>query len=134
MNKFNKTDKNILEFYAHDNINYMKTRLDGVIYKDNINNAYYQQNDMKLEVEELGNQSSMWITITEEFEFRPDKIAYGAYGDEMLYWIIMQHNNIVDPFELEMGLEIEIPNIDIISYKLDERKEMTEFKRLEKED
>ena len=126
-----KTTKNIIDFYDHDLINYMRTRLDGVIYQNEETKEYYQQNDMNLNLER-GANSSRWITITEEFINRPDKLAYIAYGDEQLYWIILQHNNIIDPFELTLGLEIELPDLFEIDKALDIRKEVTAYKKLEK--
>ena len=129
--KFEKTDKNILDFYNHETLNYMKTRLDGVIYHDKINNVLYQQNTMKLNTKK-GGKNSKWITISEDFQYRPDKLAYVVYGNELLYWVIMQHNNIIDPFELELGVEIELPSLEEVNPAFDIRKEVTAFKKLKK--
>ena len=129
--KFEKTDKDILDFYGLYNINHQKTRLDGVIYHDKINNVLYQQNEMSLGTIS-GLQTSRWVTVTEDFQYRPDKLAYAAYGDEKLYWIILQHNKIIDPFELELGAEIELPNIRDIQPLFDRRKEVSKYKKLKK--
>jgi hypothetical protein len=41
---------------------------------------------------------------------RPDLIAYEAYGDVSLWWLIMWYNDILDPFSLEVGDRLRIPD------------------------
>ena len=40
-----------------------------------------------------------------------DLIALKHYGNPLLWWIIADMNNIIDPFKLEIGATIKIPNI-----------------------
>jgi hypothetical protein len=41
---------------------------------------------------------------------RPDLIAYEMYGEVNLWWLIMWYNNILDPFSLEVGDRLRIPD------------------------
>jgi hypothetical protein len=45
-------------------------------------------------------------------EGRPDLIAYAAYGNELLWWLIVEANNAYD-YEVDLGAgkTIIIPNI-----------------------
>jgi len=117
-----KTDKEFSSFYSvEENTN----KLLGIVYSDDVNKTNYQQVNFQLNLEKNQNDS-MYVTITEEVEYRPDILAVTVYGDEKLYWVILQHNNLIDPFELENGLEVEIPNIskvlDAIQLKKNELK------------
>ncbi len=40
---------------------------------------------------------------------RLDLIAYKFYGDASLYWVIAKFNDIIDPFIVERGTELQIP-------------------------
>lgn len=40
---------------------------------------------------------------------RPDIIAFSAYGDESLWWYIMDYNGIHDPFTMKVGDRLRIP-------------------------
>jgi 1,4-dihydroxy-2-naphthoate octaprenyltransferase len=45
-------------------------------------------------------------------EGRPDLLSYAAYGTELLWWLIVQANNISDYEEdLAAGKQIKIPII-----------------------
>lgn len=42
-------------------------------------------------------------------------IAYKYYGDSKLWWIIGDANNIYNPFELSLGVELIIPDFETIN-------------------
>lgn len=46
------------------------------------------------------------FTITVEYEFRPDKIAYLLYNDDKLSWVLDEINNINHIKEYEHGKTI----------------------------
>ena len=51
-------------------------------------------------------------TIENQYEHRPDLLAYDLYGDAALWWVFVQRNmNVIkDPvYDMEPGLEIFIP-------------------------
>ena len=49
-------------------------------------------------------------TIKQGYEGRPDIIASEFLGDPSFFWIILEVNNIADPFEeLNIGQKIRIP-------------------------
>ena len=53
------------------------------------------------------------ITVTDWLAYRPDLISRVAYGNPNYGWLIMDHNDILDPYEqLVTGLVLEIPRID----------------------
>jgi hypothetical protein len=124
---YTKTIKSILDFF-NNRIFYTYTKLDGTIYKDEANNAYFQIVDMDLsKVEKNTNRNSAFMTINEEFKYRPDKIAYVAYGNETLAWIILRFNNITDPFDLEIGKIIEIPPLQNINAAIKEKRKRLQY-------
>lgn len=124
---YTKTTKNILDFFK--TIFYSFTKLDGTIYKDDANNSYFQIVDMDLSSIEKGiSPLSQYITITEELRYRPDKLGYLAYGNETLSWIILRYNNIADPFDLEVGQIIEIPDLTTISNTLQKNRQKLQYK------
>ena len=43
-------------------------------------------------------------------------IAHQAYGDSKLWWIISDVNNMEDPFDLEPGMSLLIP--DLVTFQL----------------
>lgn len=50
------------------------------------------------------------FTITARLAGKPSLISYEVYGTTELGWLIMQINDILDPFEeLYIGREIKIP-------------------------
>jgi hypothetical protein len=108
--QFELTTKNILDFYQGV-LNYNYTNMDDKIYKDVENNTYFQVSNIYLDIPKNQLSSSRWITITEDLLNRPDKIAYVAYGEERLAWVVMQHNGITNPFDMELGQIIEIPSL-----------------------
>jgi len=51
------------------------------------------------------------ITITDEFHKRPSMVAHKYYGKSILFWLVLQYNNIVDvEEEFLKGMEIIIPS------------------------
>lgn len=124
---YTKTIKNILDFFSNK-INYTYTKLDGIIYKDEVNNAYFQTIDMELDIEKGVNKDSRFITITEELKYRPDRLGYICYGNENLVWIILKFNNITNPFELELGDVLEIPSLQVVSAAIQKKRQMLQYK------
>lgn len=49
-----------------------------------------------------------------EVDDRLDTIAFKFYGNSKLWWVLADCNNIIDPFLLEVGSNIVIPNLDIL--------------------
>tara|TARA_R110000824_G_scaffold35687_3_gene111592 strand:- start:18878 stop:19180 length:303 start_codon:yes stop_codon:yes gene_type:complete len=63
-------------------------------------------------VEGLGTTSYNVAIIPTNMEFRPDIIAFAAYGSVDLWWLICTANSIIDPnTELPAGKQIKIPII-----------------------
>lgn len=53
------------------------------------------------------------ITITDSMSYRPDLVSRVAYGSPNYGWLLMDHNDILDPYEqLITGTVIEVPRID----------------------
>lgn len=124
---YTKTTKNILDFFSGQ-MTYAYTKLDGIIYKDEANNSYFQNVDLKLDIEKGVNRDSVYYTITEETKYRPDRVAYIAYGDETLAWIVLRFNDITDPFELEVGKIIEIPSLDQVNTSLQKKRRELQYR------
>tara|TARA_R110000744_G_scaffold113774_1_gene212964 strand:- start:1056 stop:1355 length:300 start_codon:yes stop_codon:yes gene_type:complete len=48
--------------------------------------------------------------ITNDLEGRPDLIAYAAYGNELLWWVVVEANNAYDyEVDLKAGKQIILP-------------------------
>ena len=124
---YTKTTKNILDFFS-GKVNYSYTKLDGLIYKDEASNTYFQNADMKLDIEKGTSGDSRFYTITEENKYRPDKLAYIAYGNETLAWVLLRFNDITDPFELEVGKIIEIPSLSRVNTALQNKRKDLQYK------
>ncbi len=41
---------------------------------------------------------------------RLDLIAHRFYGDASLFWVIAYYNNIMNPFNIPVGMELKIPD------------------------
>lgn len=55
----------------------------------------------------------VFITVTQEYEKRPDLLADKVYDDASLWWVILEFNGIRDPFfQLKSGMILRIPQID----------------------
>jgi len=89
---------------------------------------YFQNVDMKLDIEKGTYKDSKFYTITAESKFRPDKLAYIAYGNENLAWILLKFNNITNPFELDVGTVIEIPDLTRVSAALQDKRKDLQYK------
>jgi len=53
-------------------------------------------------------------TVTKEYEYRPDLLAYELYKDSKLWWVFAVRNPsiIKDPiFDLAAGITIQLPKI-----------------------
>lgn len=124
---FTKTTKNILDFFGNK-IWYAYSKLDGIIYKDDANNTYFQTVDMELDMEKGTYKDSRYYTITEETQYRPDRLAYIAYGNETLAWIVLRFNDITDPFDLEVGKIIEIPSLQQVNIALQKKRQKLQYK------
>jgi len=124
---YTKTTKNILDFF-NNKISYALSKLDGLIYKDEANKTYFQNIDMELDIEKGVNKDSQFVTINEETQYRPDRLAYIAYRNETLAWIILKFNDITDPFDLEVGKIIEIPSLVKVSAALQKKRQKIQYK------
>lgn len=57
--------------------------------------------------------SDVFITVTQEFEKRPDLLSQNVYGTTEYWWVIYEFNNIKDPlFGLKSGQVLRIPAIE----------------------
>ena len=57
-------------------------------------------------------ERSRIAVVPNNMEGRPDLIAYAAYGNEQLWWVIVEANNVYD-YEVDLGAgkQILIPNL-----------------------
>lgn len=54
----------------------------------------------------------VFVVVSQEDEKRPDLVAFKAYGDSSLWWVIYEFNGIRDPFfDLRQGMLLRIPEI-----------------------
>tara|TARA_R110000751_G_scaffold262278_6_gene361563 strand:- start:1421 stop:1720 length:300 start_codon:yes stop_codon:yes gene_type:complete len=50
--------------------------------------------------------------IPNDLEARPDLLAYAAYGNELLWWVIVEANNAYDyEVDLKAGTQIILPTL-----------------------
>jgi hypothetical protein len=124
---YTKTTKNILDFF-NNKVRYTYTKLDGIIYKDEANNVHFQNVDMELDIEKGVNEDSQFFTINQEMQYRPDRVAYIAYGDETLAWLVLRFNEITDPFELEIGKIIEVPSLSKVNTALQKKRQRLQYR------
>ena len=64
-------------------------------------------------IEKVGTATNNKVAVVPtQLEARPDLIAYAAYGNDMLWWLIVEANNAYD-YEVDFaaGNTIIIPNI-----------------------
>jgi hypothetical protein len=62
------------------------------------------------QLQESGN--SRIALVPNNMEGRPDLIAYAAYGNEQLWWVIVEANNAYDyEVDLKAGKQILIPKV-----------------------
>ena len=55
------------------------------------------------------------LKVTDEYVARPDLISYDAYGDTMYTDLICKLNGISNPFELNDGQRLILPDISYLS-------------------
>jgi len=47
-------------------------------------------------------------------EARPDLISYRVYDDTQYWWVIMLYNSITSVEQIENGMEIQYPRLDLL--------------------
>ena len=58
------------------------------------------------------DRGDVYLTVTQDYLYRWDLLAYKAYGDYTLWWVIAEYNNIRDPlFDMKIGQTIVIPQL-----------------------
>ena len=63
----------------------------------------------------------VYYTVTSQYEFRPDLLAYDLYGDSNLWWVFSVRNkdNIKDPiYDLYAGQTIYLPKLTTLKSSL----------------
>lgn len=63
----------------------------------------------------------VYYTVTSQYEFRPDLLAYDLYGDSNLWWVFSVRNkdNIKDPiYDLYAGQGIYLPKLTTLKKSL----------------
>jgi hypothetical protein len=59
------------------------------------------------------------LTVTRQYEGRPDLIAFDVYDRASLGWLVLQYNNIVDPTtELVAGTQLTLPDRGRVIYQI----------------
>lgn len=54
------------------------------------------------------------ITVTDATAYRPDLVSRVAYGNPNYGWLIMDYNDILDPYDqLVTGVVLQVPRIDV---------------------
>lgn len=59
----------------------------------------------------LPDNTDTAITVTGEMRGRPDLIAYEAYKNPLLGWIIMRRNNIMKAEDIVLGMRLFVPSV-----------------------
>jgi len=69
-----------------------------------------------LTAEDFGQELSIHVVEPGE---TLDSIAFDVYGEgnERLWWVLGQINNVIDPFDLRVGMDIIIPPLTEIMSK-----------------
>lgn len=81
---------------------YRRERVDGVLELD------YLQTRLVYKDFDISNE----ITVTDATAYRPDLVSRLAYGSPHYGWLLMDHNDILDPYEqLTTGTVLEVPDI-----------------------
>jgi LysM repeat protein len=66
---------------------------------------------------------------------RPDNISHRLFDTVELWWLILDYNNISDPFTLEVGQKLKIPSVDVIKSRIESSVVLQEYVSLDpKED
>lgn len=87
-------------------------------YLTNVNGSY-------LDIVNFRNIPSqtddVYYTVTSQYEFRPDLLAYDLYGDVNLWWVFSVRNKdvIKDPiYDLYAGQSIYLPKLSTLKNTL----------------
>ena len=56
------------------------------------------------------------VTVTDDYEMRPDLISYFAYGTDLYMDIILKFNDISNPFSIKAGDTLLIPVLEDAKY------------------
>lgn len=68
-----------------------------------------------------GEMDDILFTVTTNYEYRPDLLAYDLYGDVNLWWVFAIRNKgiLLDPvYDLEAGIQIYLPKLTSIKKAL----------------
>ena len=87
-------------------------------YTTEITNGYL---DIMSAREIPGQRDDILFTVTKNYEYRPDLLAYELYGDVNLWWVfaVRNKNIIKDPlFDFEAGLKIYLPKLSTLKTSL----------------
>lgn len=55
------------------------------------------------------SSADKYLVLSPGYEFRPDLLAWDAYGTTELWWVLLEANNIADIFDFKAGINIRIP-------------------------
>lgn len=67
------------------------------------------------------DEGDVFVEITQDLEKRPDLVAFKAYEDPNLWWVIFELNEIRDPFfDLVAGQLIRLPALDRLLEAIEE--------------
>lgn len=87
-------------------------------YSTEINGSYLDIVNFR----NIPNQSDdVYYTITSQYEFRPDLLAYDLYGDSNLWWVFSVRNKdlIKDPiYDMYAGQSIYLPKLSTLKNSL----------------
>lgn len=80
----------------------------GTTTKTGIFLGYWEKKEIPREPD-----TDITFSVTNDYAYRADKIAYKLYGRSDLEWIILQYNNIIDIMEeLKSGVVLTVPSAD----------------------
>lgn len=94
------------------------------IVKNN-NIIFYDLLSSSININEIPYQNT--LIVSEYYVARPDLISFAIYGTDEYADIICKINGISNPFELNKGMVINIPNISFIDRYLNENNFNSEF-------
>jgi len=63
---------------------------------------------------EISTEDERLYVVTQADLSRPDLIAHRFYGISELWWVAPHHNNVSDPWTLEVGDRLRMPTLDNI--------------------
>lgn len=52
-----------------------------------------------------------YITVSNVQANRPDMLSYAIYGTTQYWWLLMLYNNLLSPYDIEVGLKIYYPSL-----------------------